>query len=210
MRPDRGAVALFVVRLGKLCAIPAGLTEADVLSRVADYAELLCGELDGGAFTERSFAHVVAQCRFFPSYAELLDHLRGWWRENRPPLPALAAPAPVQPEWQPPSEEQRAAIARAVQTCTAVLAEAAARKSASARPGATAGPRRVLRYSDELLLAGYRKIAAEDGPGAGAAAVRVAMLERKLAGAFAGRPGGNDNSDAGGPGGRSNRHGGAA
>ena len=179
MRADRGSVALFVVRLGKLCAVPAGLTEADVLSRVGEYAALLCGEMECGAFTDASFAYVAARCRFFPAYAELLDHLRAWWRENRPALPAL--PAPREPDREEPTNEQRDAVSRAVQTATAILAESIAEKQAAAGGGKPAAIR-ANHLPDVLLLAEYRKVAAGDGKFAGAAAERVRMLERKLAG----------------------------
>ena len=182
MSADRDLVMRWLVRLGRICAAPKDVSLADVQAMVADYVPLLADALPNGAFTEASFGHVAERCTFFPAYAELFGHLRAWWRDNRP-YP-LALPAPREPDRPQPTEQDLAAVSAAVAECVAALSEAVERKSASARPGATAAPRRVLCHSDELLLVNYRKLAAEDGPSAGAAAVRVAMLERKLADAI--------------------------
>jgi hypothetical protein len=50
-----------------------------------------------GAFTVQSLEHVARSFRREPSYAELCETLGAWWKDHRPPSPALQLEGPDGP-----------------------------------------------------------------------------------------------------------------
>jgi hypothetical protein len=104
------------------------MTSADAELKLSAFVPLLLENFPRAAFTQASLHYVGSQCKFFPSYAEVITHLRAWWRENRPidnalPAPLRREPEPERPE---PTEEERAYVRRRVAEITAILSDDAA------------------------------------------------------------------------------------
>jgi hypothetical protein len=81
--------------LGTLTAGSMPVEEAH--AKIAAYSALLASRFPPEAYTGASLEYVGAACKFFPSYAELVEHLGAWWRDNRPReqrLPAIANDPP--------------------------------------------------------------------------------------------------------------------
>jgi len=79
------------------------------------------GELPEQAFTLASMRHVAMQERrmMIPDLREVLEPLSAWWRDNGPRRVALPAPrAEPEPEREPPTAEQREAVARMLRSVT--------------------------------------------------------------------------------------------
>lgn len=102
-------VEKWLTALGVLCAGTMQTEEARL--RIAAYAPMLAADFHPSVFTSESMRHVASKCRFFPAYAEVLEHLREWrntfWRdptaalppparERRGPPPPIAPPTPEQ------------------------------------------------------------------------------------------------------------------
>jgi hypothetical protein len=79
--------------LGTLTAGTMQADEADAKLRA--YAPLLSQQFRPTAFTAPSLEHVASQCRFFPSYAEVVKYLGEYVRDHPQTIPALAGPGPV-------------------------------------------------------------------------------------------------------------------
>lgn len=151
--------------------------DGELARRITDYAAMLVEAFDDdAAFTHQSLKHVIGQCRFFPSYAELSQTLGAWWKDNRPPVPALPPPAPPPPP-PPRTPEELAAVAELVRQFKANVT----------MPEEAAPPSWWLTYdhktaghlSDGQLIAAYERLAAE---GNHAAMTRLVMLKKKIAG----------------------------
>ena len=80
----------WTIALGVLTA--GNMTRAEAEIKLRAYVPLLQDQFPAGAFTQNSLHHVASACKWFPSYAEVIDHLRNWWRANRPTPPALPPP----------------------------------------------------------------------------------------------------------------------
>lgn len=80
-------VQRWLIRLGRITA--AKLAEADAAEFVEDIAPLLAMRFGDDAFTNVSLEFVAAECKFLPTYGELVGHLRDWKRQ----LPAPSWPA---------------------------------------------------------------------------------------------------------------------
>lgn len=89
-RNDVRHVAGWLTDLANLTAGSAPL--ADSKTKIAALALILAGDYPGIAFNRHSLSAVARQCRFFPSYAELCEHLGAWWRDHRPTPVAIASP----------------------------------------------------------------------------------------------------------------------
>jgi hypothetical protein len=77
----------WLIRLGRITA--AKLDEIDAAEFVEDIAPLLAMRFQNESLTNISLEYVAAECRFLPTYGELVAHLRDWQRQ----LPAPSYPA---------------------------------------------------------------------------------------------------------------------
>lgn len=68
------------------------MTIDDAKARSMAYATMLIESFPAAAFTAKSLEAVARQCKFFPAYAEVIQHLGAWWKENRPTVLAIAGP----------------------------------------------------------------------------------------------------------------------
>jgi hypothetical protein len=125
-KPLVGIVREWVIVLGVLTA--GNMSRAEAEMKLRAYVPLLQDQFPAGAFTQESLHAVAAQCKWFPSYAEVIQHLRGWWREHRPAPPALPPPAPVPPR-QPPTEAEIAHVHACVQQIIANMRSPFAERS---------------------------------------------------------------------------------
>ena len=125
-RTPVGIVREWTIALGILTA--GQMTRAEAEMKLRAYVPLLVDQFPVGAFTQDSLHHVAAQCKWFPSYAEVIEHLRGWWQQHRPMPPALPAPPPIRQRGEP-TEAEREHVTR-------VAAEAVAALRSSAQPEA--------------------------------------------------------------------------
>jgi hypothetical protein len=82
--------------LGVLCAGTMAADEAR--TRCAAYASMVAGEFPVAAFTQKSLEAVARECRFFPSYGELVEYLGKFWRDHKPAFLALPSAGP-QSSW---------------------------------------------------------------------------------------------------------------
>jgi hypothetical protein len=102
-RPKVGIVREWTIALGVLTA--GNMTRVEAEMKLRAYVPLLLENFPPGAFTQDSLHFVASQCKWFPSYAEVIEHLRAWWHDNRP-HPIAIAPPPPPPETPPPTPEQ--------------------------------------------------------------------------------------------------------
>jgi hypothetical protein len=119
-KPPIGIVREWTIALGILTA--GTMTRVEAEMKLAAYVPLLQSHFVVGAFTQQSLHHVAAQCKWFPSYAEVVGHLGDWWREHRPlppSPPALPAPPPL--PFHKPTDEELAHIRACVEEVTAGL-----------------------------------------------------------------------------------------
>lgn len=115
--------------LGTLTA--GSMPVAEAQAKLGAYIPMLAQRFPDQAFTARSLEDVASKCKFFPSYAEICEHLGAWWKENRPVsqrFPQLAAPSP-EPKKPPTPEEIAYVEARVAEIKAAV-------KETKNRPGA--------------------------------------------------------------------------
>lgn len=132
-RSPADTVREWTIALGVLTG-DGKMTADDAELKLKAYVPLLLESFQPAAFTQSSLHHVAAACKWFPSYAEVVIHLRTWWRENRPianALPAPAASAP-EPERPPPTDEERAYVRRCVQEIVANMRSPFAEPAAAA------------------------------------------------------------------------------
>lgn len=102
----------WLVSLGILTAISISREEARV--KLAAFLPMLMSDFTDAAFTTDSLNHVAKACaKGFPTYPELHNHLRAWWREHHPVL-TLPAPPPPPPRPEP-TDEERAYVRACVQ-----------------------------------------------------------------------------------------------
>ncbi len=96
--------------LGTLTA--GSMPHAEANARVDAYVPLLVCDFPPGAFTGDSLKAVARECKFFPAYAEVIQHLGAWWKSARPLLPELPPPGPVAAVIRCTPEQARESIAR--------------------------------------------------------------------------------------------------
>lgn len=150
--------------LAKLIA-PADTLKAFDALRVFDP---FLADLPDAAFTTGSLKAVAMAPRrlWLPELREVREPLEAWWRDHQPPRPAL--PAPVfrpEPERPLPTEEERAAVAKALREHLARMRRA---------------PERV-RTVDEQMAALRGDADAASGPPAGSVRTRHAAPEQLAA-----------------------------
>lgn len=97
-------VAKWLARLGR--AVSATIPDEQAQRWFETIAPMLAGRFPDAAFTLTSLEAVAANCRYLPAYAELVEHLSAWWRDNRPPAIAITHQPDATADW---ATEQRAA-----------------------------------------------------------------------------------------------------
>ena len=112
------AIADWLMALGVLTADTGSRAEAEM--KLAAYVPLLAERFPAGAFTPASLEHVASKCRFFPAYADVVEHLGAWWLKHRPAPPALPPP-PAVPARPAPTADEVARVAAAVREVAAML-----------------------------------------------------------------------------------------
>ena len=73
--------------LGALVA--ASMSAEEAHSRLSAFVPLLVDEFSERYFSPDSLRFVAKQCKFFPTYGELVDHLNAWSRQVKPQHVAL-------------------------------------------------------------------------------------------------------------------------
>jgi hypothetical protein len=117
-RPKVGIVREWTIALGVLTA--GNMTRVEAEMKLRAYVPLLLENFPPAAFTQDSLHFVASQCKWFPSYAEVIEHLRTWWHDNRP-RPVAIAPPPPEPEPPPPTPEQLERIHGIVRETSAAM-----------------------------------------------------------------------------------------
>jgi hypothetical protein len=127
-----GVAREWTVSLGILTAISISREEANM--KLAAFLPMLMSDFEDGAFTKESLNHVAKACvKGFPTYPELHNHLRDWWREHRPMPPLLAKPKeapPLEPR-VPPTDEEVAHVRRCVEQIIANMRDPFGQRSGS-------------------------------------------------------------------------------
>lgn len=147
---------------------------ADSKTKIAALASVLADDYPAAAYNRQSLTHVAGACRFFPSYAEICQHLGGWWMAHRPPQTTIAGPAAreIPKPRDPPTEAEKLLVGNAVANLRMELSQRHAAAVVCAKPG-----RPNANLSDGALLAEYERLASE---GNRAAALRVAHIRKRL------------------------------
>jgi len=152
------AISGWLYELANLTAGSAPLNDAK--AKVASIATALADDFPADAFSRQSLIAVARECKFFPSYAELVAVLSPWWREHRPTPTAIAGPAAYEhiptPRRMPTKEEIEdisASAARAIADIKAMGTEAT--RAIENRPQARYLPREMLnRHYAQAGIAG--------------------------------------------------------
>jgi hypothetical protein len=120
--------------------------------KLALYATMLGRNFEVKAFTQRSLEAVALECKFWPAYGELAQHLAAWWKDNRPSLLALAAPQRQwrEPERPDPTPEESAYVC-------AIVADLVAETNARRKPVIGNPDRHVTKPIDPATLAAIRR-----------------------------------------------------
>lgn len=130
-RPPIAAVREWTIALGILTA--GNMTRADAEMKLRAYVPLLQDNFPPAAFTQDSLHHVARQCKWFPSYAEVVEHLGSWWKEHRPPLRALPPPD-IPPPRPPATPEEIEYVHARVAEVIAALRTSAIDRDTQGRP----------------------------------------------------------------------------
>jgi len=110
------------------------MTRDEASMRLAAFVPMLLDRFPDAAFTTASLEHCAARAvKGFPTYGELAGWLGEWWREHRPPLPALPPPEPTPPRPEP-TDEERAYVRRCVETILGNMRSPYAERDAPAPP----------------------------------------------------------------------------
>jgi|SRR5580765_2257803 hypothetical protein len=99
---DQQVTRRWLVDLGKLTAARSSHDEA--ADFVASSAPMLALRFPDEAFNIRSLEAVAAQCKYIPTYGELVALLRAWWQAYRPPQAELPPP-PIRQRGEPTLDE---------------------------------------------------------------------------------------------------------
>jgi len=142
---DQLVVRRWLIDLGKLSA--ARLSHDEAADFIDTSTPILAMRFPNDAFNVVSLEAVASECKYLPTYGELVPLLSAWWRQNRPHHPAL--PPPPIPARTPPTEDEIEAVhARVVET-VALL-----RSSIQPLADRPSGPRYLSR---EQLARAYRE-----------------------------------------------------
>ena len=84
--------------LKALGALTAGtMSAAEARAKIGAY-QVFMDQWPAWALTPKSLEYVARQCKFFPAYAELCEHLGAWCKDNRPAQLAIGEDKP--PGWE--------------------------------------------------------------------------------------------------------------
>lgn len=125
--------------LGVLSAVSISRQESEM--KLAAYVPLLVDRFPDAAFTQASLEHCARNAvKGFPTYGELAAWLSDWWRERRPPVPAITQATPTEQlsrrddelsrEWDDPAGIQRRILEAGDDTQLVSYLAAAVRKFA--------------------------------------------------------------------------------
>jgi hypothetical protein len=126
-RPPIATVREWIIALGVLTA--GNMTRAEAEMKLRAYVPLLQDNFPAGAFTQDSLHHVASKCKWFPTYAEVVEHLGEWWRPRRPPLVAIQPPD-IPPRRPDATDQERAYVTARMAEITDILS---ASRTATAR-----------------------------------------------------------------------------
>jgi hypothetical protein len=79
---DQRHVEQWLIRLGSLAS--ARLSSDEATEFVDKCAGFLAGRFPDGAFSPASLEHVAAECKYLPTYGEIVAILSPWWADNVP------------------------------------------------------------------------------------------------------------------------------
>jgi hypothetical protein len=96
--------------LGVLVA--TGMSVTDAKERLATFAPLLASEFDARFFCQRSLAFVAKQCKFFPTFSEICEHLHEFGADLRTSQLLLAGPDRSETAWKSRIESERSDAVR--------------------------------------------------------------------------------------------------
>jgi hypothetical protein len=71
---DQDRVRQWLVRLGRFTV--SSISSDEAAAFVADMAPMLAERFSDASFTPRSLEHVAAECKYLPTYGEIVAHLR--------------------------------------------------------------------------------------------------------------------------------------
>jgi hypothetical protein len=120
---DQFVARRWLIDLGRLTAIRSN--PDDAVDFVEAMAPMLAMRFPDEAFTAASLEAVAAECKYLPTYGELVGYLHAWWRDHRPRPRALPSP-PIRQRDEPTHEER--------EHVTRVTAETLAALQSSAQP----------------------------------------------------------------------------
>lgn len=83
-----GNIRPWLARLVRVVA--ASISPQEAAAWVQDVEPLVATRFNASAFTFDSLESVAAQCKYLPTYAELVDALGAWQKANPPPARAIA------------------------------------------------------------------------------------------------------------------------
>lgn len=105
--PDQSLIRQWLTQLGRLTS--AKIEAEEVANYLDAFTPMLAERFDDSAFSVKSLEHVAAQCRYLPTYGELVPLLTTWVRQHRETQRMLALPAPApearEPYVPPPAPE---------------------------------------------------------------------------------------------------------
>ena len=108
----------WATQLGRLTS--ARMSSDEAADFVEAVAPMLAMRFADTAFSAASLEHVAAQCKYLPTYGEIVPLLRDWWRAHGPKPQALPAPEPIRQRDEPTAEE-REHVARVTAETIAAL-----------------------------------------------------------------------------------------
>jgi len=114
---DQFVARRWLIDLGRLTATRSN--SGDAVDFVEAMAPMLAMRFPDGAFTSASLEAVAAECKYLPTYGELVGYLHAWWRDHRPRPRALPAP-PIRQRDEP-THEEREHVARVTAETIAAL-----------------------------------------------------------------------------------------
>lgn len=96
---DQATVRRWLTQLGRLNGVRIEPEEA---SEYLDaFCPMLARRFDDGAFTAESLDHVTGECKYLPTYGEVVQLLSAWLRQHRETERLLALPPPAQEAREP-------------------------------------------------------------------------------------------------------------
>jgi hypothetical protein len=107
----------WLLSLAQLTAVRLSHDEASAF--IETTAPMLAMRFPNEALTPASLEAVAAECKYLPSYGEIVPLLRGHWQQHRP-LPPLLPPPPSRHRDEP-TEDEREHVARLTAETIAAL-----------------------------------------------------------------------------------------